>query len=88
MKGPRPLASTPYPDPSNPHQVATARRHADRRGGPDLTPADLRRIEDARHHRSGHAAAFARTAAEADLKRRRGFPLTPAERALLTNGDN
>lgn len=84
MKG----SAKPYPDPDNPHQVATARRHALRRGSPDLAAHDLRRIETARHERSGHAAAFARDWASADLKRRRGFPLTPAEQALLTNGDD
>lgn len=86
MKGPR--TAVPYPDPGNPHQQATAERHARRRGRSEPDPADLARIEAARHHRSGHAAAYARTWREADLKRRRGFPLTPAEQALLSNGDD
>jgi hypothetical protein len=77
-----------YPDPNNRHQVETARRHDRRRYGKPATAADVARIEAARHQRSGHAAAFARTAAEADLKRRQGLSLTPAERALLTNGDD
>lgn len=76
-----------HPDPSNRHQVATARRHDRRRGGRPATPADIARIEAARFNRAaGGGLAQARDAREADLKRRRGLPLTPREQALLAEG--
>jgi hypothetical protein len=76
-----------YPDPDNRFQQQTARRHSLRRQGKPPTALDLHRIEAARMARSGHAARYSRDWAEADLKRRQGQPLSPAEQALLTNGD-
>lgn len=75
-----------YPDPASPHQVATAIRHDRRRGGRPATPADIARIEAARFSRALGVHAEARDAREADLKRRRGLPLTPREQALLAEG--
>jgi hypothetical protein len=79
-----------YPDPDNRHQVATAERHAARRRGKPPSAADLRRIAQShgQRHRNGaqSSGGQARTWDEADLKRRSGRILTPAEQALLAQG--